>query len=34
MIELEDTEDDLDDEKLIFVGSNGEKFNFNTFKTP
>ena len=33
MIELEDTEDDLDNEKLIFKGSNGEKFNFNTFKT-
>ena len=34
MIGLEDAEDDLDKEKLIFVGSNGEKFNFNTFKTP
>ena len=33
MIELEDAEDDLDKEKLMFVGSNGEKFNFNPFKT-
>ena len=33
MIELEDAEDDLDKEKLIFVGSNGEKVNFNAFKT-
>ena len=32
MIELEDAEDDLDKEKLMFVGSNGEKFNFNPFK--
>ena len=33
MIELEDAEDDVDKEKLIFVGSNGEKVNFNAFKT-
>ena len=34
MIEVEDTEDDLDQEKLIFVGKNREKFNFSTFKSP
>ena len=34
MIEVEDTEDDLDKEKLIFVGKNREKFNFSTFKSP
>ena len=34
MIEVEDTEDDLDQEKLIFVGKNREKFNFSTFKKP
>ena len=31
---LRDVEKDLDKEKLIFVGSNWEKFNFSTFKGP
>ena len=28
--EIEDADDDLDDDKLIFICSNEEKFNFNT----
>ena len=32
--ELKDVEKDLDKEKVIFVGSNREKFNFSTFKSP
>ena len=34
MTEVENTEDDLDKEKPIFVGKNREKFNFSTFKSP
>ena len=31
MYEIEDADDDIDDGKLLFIGSNKEKFNFNTF---
>ena len=31
MDEIEDADDDIDDGKLLFIGSNKEKFNFNTF---
>ena len=34
LVELEDAEEDLDKEILNFVGSNGEKFHFSTFKSP
>ena len=34
MDEIEDENDDIDDGKLAFVGSNEEKFNFNTFNKP
>ena len=34
MDEIEDVNDDIDDSKLLFVGSNKEKFNFITFKKP
>ena len=29
--EIEDANDDIDDGKLLFIGSNKERFNFNTF---
>ena len=29
--EIEDPDNDIDDGKLLFIGSNKEKFNFNTF---
>ena len=29
--EIEDVDDDIDDGKLLFIGDNKEKFNFNTF---
>ena len=32
--EIEDEDDDLDINKLVFICSNKEKFNFNTFKMP
>ena len=32
MDEIEDADDDIDDYKLLFIGSNKEKFNFNTFR--
>ena len=32
MHEIEDADDNIDDDKLLFTGSNKEKFNFNTFK--
>ena len=32
--EIEDADDDIDDGKLLFIGSNKEKFNFNTFNKP
>ena len=34
MHEIEDADDNIDDDKLLFTGSNKEKFNFNTFKKP
>ena len=30
--EIEDADDDIDDGKLLFIGSNNKKFNFNTFR--
>ena len=32
MDEIEEANDDIDDGKLLFICSNKEKFNFNTFK--
>ena len=32
--EIEDADDDIDDGKLLFIGSNKEKFNFTTFRKP
>ena len=34
MYEIKDADDDIDDGKLLFIGSNKEKFNFNTFNKP
>ena len=34
MDEIEDVNDDIDDSKLLFIGSNKEKFNFITFQKP
>ena len=34
MDEIEDVDDDIDNGKLLFIGSNKEKFNFNTFNKP
>ena len=34
MNEINDADDDIDDGKLLFIGSNKEKFNFNTFRKP
>ena len=34
MDEINDADDDIDDGKLLFIGSNKEKFNFNTFNKP
>ena len=34
MDEIEDVNDNIDDSKLLFIGSNKEKFNFITFKKP
>ena len=34
MYEIEEENDDIDIYKLDFVGSDREKFNFNTFKMP
>ena len=34
MDEIEEANDDIDDGKLLFICSNKEKFNFNTFKKP
>ena len=31
--EIEDVNDDIDYNKLLFIGSNKEKFNFNVFST-
>ena len=32
--EIEDADNDIDIYKFVFIGSNKEKFNFNTFKIP
>ena len=34
MHEIEDPKDDIDIHKLVFIGSNKDKFNFNTFRMP
>ena len=34
MDEIEDADDGIDDGKLLFIGSNKEKFNFNIFRKP
>ena len=34
MDEIEDADDDIDNGKLLFIGSNKENFNFNTFRKP
>ena len=31
---MEDADDNIDDSKLLFIGSNKEKINFNTFRKP
>ena len=32
--EIEDANDDIDDGKLLSIGSNKERFNFNIFNKP
>ena len=32
--EIEDADNDIDGGKLLFIGSNKEKFNCNTFRKP
>ena len=34
MDEIEDAYDDIDNNKLLFIGSSKEKFNFNIFRMP
>ena len=34
MDEKKDAHDDIYDDKLLLIGSNKEKFNFNTFNKP
>ena len=34
MDEIEDADYDTDDGKLLFIGSNKERFNFNNFDMP
>ena len=34
MDEIEDADDDIDDGKLLFIGNNREKINFNIFRKP
>ena len=34
MDEIEDADDDIDKYRLVFIGSNREKFHFNIFRTP
>ena len=34
MNEIKDADDDIDNGKLLFIGSNKEKFNFNTYYMP
>ena len=32
--EIKDADDDIDKYKIVFIGSNREKFNFNIFRMP
>ena len=34
MNEIEDADDDINNDMFIFIDSNQEKLNFNTFKMP
>ena len=34
MDEIEDADDDIDNNKLLLIGSNKENFNFNTLRMP
>ena len=34
MDEIQDADDDMDNGKVLFIGSNKEKFNFNSFMKP
>ena len=34
LIKIEEVNNDIDIYKLVFIGSNKEKFNFNTFNMP
>ena len=34
MDEIEEGDDGIDDDKLLFIGSNKENFNFNTSRKP
>ena len=34
MDDIEEVNNDIDIYKLVFIGSNKEKFNFNTFNMP
>ena len=34
MNEIEETDNHIDDYKLLFISSNKEKFNFNIFRVP
>ena len=34
MDEIEGANDDINDDKLLFIGSNKERFKFNTFNKP
>ena len=34
MDEIEEADSEIDDYKLLFIGSNKEKFNFNIFRKP
>ena len=34
MDEIKEADSEIDDYKLLFIGSNKEKFNFNIFRKP
>ena len=34
MVEIEGVNDDINDDKLLFIGSSQEKLDFNTFNKP
>ena len=34
MDQIKEANDDIGDSKLLFIGSNKEKFNFNLFRKP